>query len=424
MRVCVLGLWHLGAVTAAGLAEVGHQVTGLDFDPRAVATLRAGAAAVFEPGLNELIGRGLASQRLRFVAQLEELEDFDVLWATYDTPVDENDNADTSFVLEQIERALPAMSEDRLLLVSSQLPVGTMRRLKHPRVACIPENLRLGRAVKDFLHPERIVVGVRSDRDRQTVLDLLSPITAAIEWMSLEAAEMTKHAINAFLATSIVFANEIASLCELVGADAKEVERGLKSDGRIGARAYLAPGGAFAGGTLARDVAFLNDISRERGLTTPLLSSVLPSNELHGRWVQRQLQMQFGDLARTTVAVWGLAYKPGTNTLRRSLSVELCDWMIGQGVRVRVHDPLVEELPQHWAGVVTRCHDPMSAVQGADALVVATEWPVYGTTTVAQLAGGPNRLVVLDANRFLPGLADVASPYLQYFAVGTPRVDR
>jgi UDPglucose 6-dehydrogenase len=259
-------------VTAAGLAEVGHQVTGLDFDARTVAALRAGGAPVSEPGLNELIGRGLASQRLRFVAQLEELEDFDVLWVTYDTPVDENDNADTSFVLAQIERVLPAMSADTLLLVSSQLPVGTMRRLERTvavngrrRVACCPENLRLGRAVQDFLHPDRIVAGVRSDRDRQSLLELLSPITAAIEWMSLEAAEMTKHAINAFLATSIVFANEIASLCELVGADAKEVERGLKSDGRIGARAYLAPGGAFAGGTLARDVAFLNDISLQRG---------------------------------------------------------------------------------------------------------------------------------------------------------------
>jgi UDPglucose 6-dehydrogenase len=424
MRVCVLGLWHLGAVTAAGLAEVGHRVIGLDFDASTVASLRSGVAPVFEPGLEELIGRGLASRRLQFVARLEELEDIDVLWVTYDTPIDENDNADTNFVLAQIERALPAMSANTLLLVSSQLPVGSLRRLEHGRVACCPENLRLGRAVKDFLHPERIVVGVRSEGDRQTLLELLSPITAAIEWMSVEAAEMTKHAINAFLATSVVFANEIASLCELVGADAKEVERGLKSDGRIGARAYLAPGGAFAGGTLARDVGFLNEISLQRGLSTPLLSSVLPSNELHKGWVQRQLRAQFDDLGHTTVAVWGLAYKPGTDTLRRSLSVELCDWMIGQGVNVRVHDPMVAELPQHWAGVVTRYGDPLVAAQGADALVVATEWPVYRTAAVAQLAVGPQRLVVLDANRFLPDLAVAASPYLKYLAVGTSRVDR
>jgi len=221
--------------------------------------------------------------------------------------------------------------------------------------------------------------------------------------------------INAFLAASVVFANEIASLCEAVGADAKEVERGLKSDSRIGPRAYLAPGGAFAGGTLARDVAYLNEISREQGLLTPLLSSVLPSNELHKGWVQRHLRARFGNLAGVTVAVWGLAYKPNTSTLRRSLAVELCNWMIDQGVTVRVQDPMVEDLPQHWAGVVTRCNDPVSAVQGADALIVATEWPVY-KTAAAQLAGMP--LVVLDANRFLPELDAATALYL---AVGTAR---
>ncbi len=205
MRVCVLGLWHLGSVTAAGLAAVGHQVTGLDFDASTVAALRAGVAPVFEPGLEELIGRGLASQRLQFAARLDELEGVDVLWVTYDTPVDEDDNADTNFVMAQIERALAAMSADTLLLVSSQLPVGSMRRLEQVpgangrrRVACCPENLRLGRAVQDFLHPDRIVVGVRSNEDRQSLFDLLSPITPSIEWMALEAAEMTKHAINAF----------------------------------------------------------------------------------------------------------------------------------------------------------------------------------------------------------------------------------
>jgi UDPglucose 6-dehydrogenase len=427
MRVCVLGLWHLGSVTAAGLAEVGHEVIGLDFDASTVAALRTGVAPVFEPGLEQLIGRGLASRRLQFAGRLDELEGIDVLWVTYDTPVDEDDNADVDFVMAQIERVLPAMSADTLLLVSSQLPVGSMRGLERTvgvngrrGMACCPENLRLGCAVQDFLHPERIVVGVRSTRDRQRLLDLLSPMTASIEWMSVEAAEMTKHAINAFLATSVAFANEIASLCESVGADAREVERGLKSDGRIGPRAYLSPGGAFSGGTLARDVAFLNEIALQRGVTTSLLSSILPSNELHERWVQRNLKTLFTDLSQATVAVWGLAYKPGTDTLRRSLSVELCDWMIGDGVTIRVHDPMVKDLPQRWAGVVTRCSDPLTAAQGADALVVSTEWPVYRNVAIAQLTDASDRLFVFDANRFLPDLAAAASPRLRYFAVGMP----
>jgi UDPglucose 6-dehydrogenase len=428
MKICVLGLWHLGSVTAAGLAEVGHQVIGLDFDAATVAGLRAGVAPVFEPGLGELIARGLSSGRLRFAARLDELEDVDVLWVTYDTPVDDEDNADTNFVMAQIERALPAMNADTLLLVSSQLPVGSMRRLEETaggsrRVACCPENLRLGRAVSDFLHPERVVVGVRSARDRQRLQDLLSVIAPSIEWMSIESAEMTKHAINAFLATSVVFANEIASLCESVGADARQVERGLKSDSRIGRRAYLAPGSAFAGGTLARDVAFLNNTSLERGVATPLLSSVLPSNELHKYWVQNNLQKLFKDLSRTTVAVWGLAYKPGTDTLRRSQAVELCDWMISVGVSVRVHDPLVKDLPHRWAGIVTRCSEPAAAARDADALVIATEWPLYQTVSLAQLTEGFRDLVVLDANRFLPELAADELHRVRYLAVGTPLMD-
>ncbi|MDB6157398.1 MAG: UDP-glucose/GDP-mannose dehydrogenase family protein [Gammaproteobacteria bacterium] len=428
MKVCVLGLWHLGSVTAAGLAEVGHQVIGLDFDAATVAGLRTGVAPVFEPELGELLARGLSSGRLRFAARLDELEDIDVLWVTYDTPVDDDDNADTNFVMAQIGRALPALNADTLLLVSSQLPVGSMRRLQETAgaarpVACCPENLRLGRAVNDFLHPERIVVGVRSAQDRQRLHDLLSVITASIEWMSIESAEMTKHAINAFLATSVVFANEIASLCESVGADAREVERGLKSDGRIGPRAYLSPGSAFSGGTLARDVAFLNKTSLERRVTTPLLSSVLPSNELHKCWVQKNLQMLFNDLSRITVAVWGLAYKPGTDTLRRSMAVELCDWMISAGVTVRVHDPMVKDLPHRWEGIVTRCSEAVAAARGVDALVVATEWPLYQTLSVAQLTGNSDHLVVLDANRFLPELAADALHRLQYLAVGMPRTD-
>jgi UDPglucose 6-dehydrogenase len=429
MKVCVLGLWHLGSVTAAGLAEVGHQVIGLDFDAATVAGLARGVAPVFEPGLGELIASGLSSGRLRFAERLHELEDIDVLWVTYDTPVDDDDKADTNFVMAQTERALAAMNADTLLLVSSQLPVGSMRRLEETpagvtrHVACCPENLRLGRAVQDFLHPERLVVGVRSARDRQRLHELLSVITPAIEWMSVESAEMTKHAINAFLAASVVFANEIASLCESVGADAKEVERGLKSDSRIGRGAYLSPGGAFSGGTLARDVAFLNEAALGRGVMTPLLSSVLPSNELHKCWVRKNLQMLFEDLSGITVAVWGLAYKPGTDTLRRSLAVQLCDWMIGAGVTVRVHDPMVKDLPHRWTGIVTRCTEPVAAASGADALVVATEWPVYQAVSPAQLTQSVAGLVVLDANRFLPQLAAHASHRLRYVAVGMPRTD-
>ena len=432
MNVGVLGLGHLGSVTAACLAKLGHRVVGIDFDEARVANLGKGIAPIFEPGLEELIVRGLSSGHLRFTAALGDAKDIDVLWVTYDTPVEDED-ADTDFVMAQIERALLGMSRDVVVLVSSQLPVGSVRRLEYAealngtpqlKVACSPENLRLGHAVDDFLRPERIVVGVRSSRERDLLQGLLSSITESIEWMSVESAEMTKHAVNAFLAASVAFANEIASICESVGADAKEVERGLKTESRIGPRAYLSPGAAFAGGTLARDVAYLNRTARERGVTAPLLSSVLPSNDSHRRWVQRKLRGLFVDLSRATVAVWGLTYKPGTDTLRRSAAVELCDWMIREGATVHVHDPVVKSLPEHWRDAVKRYADPIAAARGADALVVTTDWPMYGAISVDQLIECSAHLAVLDANRLLRNLAAAEGRgRVRYFAVGMPLED-
>jgi UDPglucose 6-dehydrogenase len=429
MNVGVLGLGHLGSVTAACLATLGHRVVGIDFEEARVANLSKGIAPIFEPGLEELIKGGLSSGNLRFSATVNDAKDIDVLWIAYDTPVDDDDNADTDVVMLQIERALLGMSRNVVVLVSSQLPVGSVRRLEHAealnhrtpqlKVAYSPENLRLGSAVDDFLRPKRIVVGVRSSRDRDLLHRLLSSITESVEWMSVESAEMTKHAVNAFLAASIAFANEIASICESVGADAEEVERGLKTEERIGPRAYLSPGAAFAGGTLARDIAFLNRTARERGVSTPLLSSVLPSNDTHKHWVQRKLRALFVDLSQTTVTVWGLTYKPDTDTLRRSLAVELCDWMIREGATIHVHDPMAKSLPEHWCNAVRRYDNPVAAVRGADALVVATEWPMYCTISTDQLIQCSDRLVVLDPNRFLTSVATTKGR-MRYFAVGMP----
>ena len=429
MNVCVQGLWHLGTVTAACLASLGHRVTGLDFDARSVEELNQGRPPLFEPGLKERVQEGLASGRLSFSARADEaLRDVEVLWVAYDTPVDDDDNADVEFVVAQIEKALPFLPGGATVLISSQMPVGSVRRLeavgndrfpgKDIGFACSPENLRLGKALEVFLKPDRIVVGVRSERDKERLNPLLRTITDRIEWMSVESAELTKHAINAFLATSVVFANEIASICERVGADAKEVERGLKTESRIGPKAYLSPGGAFAGGTLARDIAFLNEIGAAKQLVTPLLSSVKASNDEHRQWVKRKLRSMYPDLSRTTIAIWGLTYKPGTDTLRRSMAVELCAWLVAEGAQVRVHDPAVKALPSSFAESVRRFNEPMQAVEGARALVICTEWPLYREIPGQQVAKAAPGLVVIDANRYLTGFA--ATPGIKYLAVGTP----
>lgn len=429
MNICVQGLWHLGTVTAACLTSAGNRVTGLDFDAATIKGLAGGAPPLFEPGLEELVKRGLTSGQLSFSSRPEEAtRDIEILWIAYDTPVDDDDNADIDYVVAQIEKTLPHLPVGVTVLISSQMPVGSVRRLeaiteerfpeKEITFACSPENLRLGKAIEVFLKPDRIVVGVRAARDRERLDRLLRPITERIEWMSVESAEMTKHAINAFLATSVTFSNEIASICEKVGADAKEVERGLKSESRIGPKAYLSPGAAFAGGTLARDIAFLNDIGATNRLVTPLLSSVKPSNDEHKQWIKRKLLALLPDLSRSKVAVWGLTYKPGTDTLRRSLAVELCSWLIGQGVEVCVHDPAARQLPEEWNAKVARSDDPIAMLKCAHALVISTEWPQYKDIASDAVAKAAPGLVVLDANRFLSGFA--TDRRLRYVAVGAP----
>ena len=433
MKICIQGLWHLGSVTAGCLASVGHDVIGLDFDEDTIRELKAGKPPVFEPGLEEMIRVGLNSGRLGFTTRPDELPiDIELFWVAYDTPVNEDDMADVDYVIMQVKAVLPFLSADTTVLMSSQMPVGSIRRLeKIAEQACpgkalsfaySPENLRLGKALGVFLNPDRVIVGVRSEQARKRIEQMLQPITDRIEWMSVESAEMTKHAINAFLATSVVFANEIATICEMVGADAKEVERGLKSEQRIGPKAYLSPGGAFAGGTLARDIEFLKEISRGHQLSIPLLESVNTSNDLHKSWIHRKLTALLPSLDGVVVVVWGLTYKPGTDTLRRSLAIELCNWLIEQGASVRVHDPVVKVLPTNWNGCVQRFDEALGALDGAQVLVVGTEWPEYKEIPKDRVAGAAPDLLVIDPNRFLSSLGTAEA--LRYVAVGTPSIER
>ncbi|WP_185218908.1 UDP-glucose dehydrogenase family protein [Paraburkholderia dinghuensis] len=429
MKICVQGLWHLGSVTAACCASVGHDVVGLDADEQTINDLRSGKAPLFEPGLDALLSDGLNSGRLRFTTDIESaVGDIDVLWVAFDTPVDDNDKADVDFVLEQIKSVLPALRSKAVVLVSSQMPVGSMRILeqfatetqhdKQFAFAYSPENLRLGKAIDVFLKPDRIVVGTNVSEARVVLEGLVAPITDKVEWMSIASAEMTKHAINAFLAISVTFANEIASICEAVGADATEVARGLKTEARIGPKAYVSPGGPFAGGTLARDIEFLGLASKASGLTTPLLSSVRASNDEHKNWVRRKLLGRFPSLEGITVAIWGLTYKPGTDTLRRSLAVELCDWLIAQGAVVHVHDPVVRELPARWEGRVSSFANAGDAVKRVDALVVGTEWPMFREAGAKLQAYAKPELLVIDANRHLESSLTSLTT-VEYVAVGT-----
>ena len=431
MKVCVYGLWHLGCVTAACLADRGHTVTGLDPDGAVVARLQTGKAPLFEPGLDELLQKNLANGRLHFTPDAAQaVQDCAVVWVTFDTPVNEQDEADTTFVHQKVVALFPLLPAGALILLSSQMPVGSVARLEAQaltdapgrglRFACSPENLRLGRAIKVFTEPDRIIAGCRTPADRELLRELFAPITDKVEWMGVESAEMTKHAINSFLALSVCFINEIATLCERYGADAAEVARGLKTEARIGPKAYLSPGGAFAGGTLARDVAFLSQMGESAGVGVQLIRSIRASNDAHRTWaLQRLRELWDGQLAGRRVAVWGLTYIPGTDTLRRSSSVELCRQLAAAGATIQAFDPAVAALPAELAASIHLCATAEAALEGAQALVLATPWPAFRQVPAAVIARALQGGLVLDADRFLsPQLAGETA--LQYVTVGRP----
>jgi UDPglucose 6-dehydrogenase len=420
VNITVLGLWHLGSVTAACCAR-HFEVTGLDFDEAVIGGLQQGRAPLHEPGLNELLSAGLAKGSLRFTNDPAACSQADVLWLCYDTPVNDNDESDVTFVLERLRHVLPHLHAGAIVLISSQLPVGTARQLESEfpqfRFAVSPENLRLGKAIEAFEKAERVVVGVRDESARPLLEELFKPFTPQVLFMRTESAEMVKHALNSFLAVSITFINEIARLCERVGADAKEVSAGLKSDVRIGPKAYLGPGGPFAGGTLARDVVTLTQLGATHGEALEVIPAIKRSNDEHRGWAFRQVQARLGELREKRIAVLGLVYTPNTDTLRRSAAVELCAQLVNAGASVSAFDPAVQSAPELQG--VSLAASAEAALNGADAAVVCTEWAQFRDVNWPLTSRTMRRALIVDANRFLDkALGAVAG--VEHISVGRP----
>ena len=404
MKITVLGLWHLGCVTAACCAR-HFDVVGLGVNAGNIAKLNEGQAPLFEPGLNELLAAGLAAKRLSFaIDEKAACANADVLWVCIDTPVNDNDESDVDFVLTLVRHALIHLPKGALVLVSSQLPVGTCAKLENEfpqfHFACSPENLRLGKAIDAFEKAERVVVGIRDDARKAVIEELFAPFTQRILFMRTESAEMVKHALNSFLALSITFINEVARLCEHTGADAKEVSAGLKSEPRIGPKAYLGPGGPFAGGTLARDVVTLTKLAEAKGERISVIPAIKQSNDLHRGWAFRRLQSALGDFHGKRIAVLGLTYTTDTDTLRRSAAVELCQKFLSVGARVNAFDPAVKSLPKELSAI-SLAIDMAGALKDADAAVICTEWPQFRQADWANLVTAMRQPVFVDANRFL-----------------------
>ncbi len=412
MKVCVFGLWHLGTVTAASLAARGFTTVGLAESADAAATLSSGTPPLFEPGLIELMRVGIDNGKLTFTAEAgAAVGSSDLIWVAFDTPVDENDVADVEYVRDRVRAIFPFLRSETVVLISSQLPVGSTRQLeqefaasatgRNVSFACSPENLRLGSAIKAFTEPERIVIGVRDDRVRHIIAQLLSPFCDTLLWTRVESAEMLKHALNGYLATCVTFANEIANICEKVSADMNEVEAALRLDPRVGPKAYVRAGAAFGGGTLARDVQFLNTVAGRHQLRVPLLGSILESNAHHKGWVVRQLRSRLGELAGRRIGVLGLAYKAGTDAIRRSLAVEIIEELVGAGAAVCAFDPKVRALPEPLASAIDVKPSVDAVFENSDAVIIATEWPEFLKLPFDELLSQMARPLLVDQNSFV-----------------------
>lgn len=424
--VAVWGAWHLGSVVAAGLAALGHhRVLATDLSPAAVESLRVGVPPVAEPGLEDLLVAQLSAGTLGVLDPDDpRLGDTDVVVLTVDVEVGDDD-APLLGSVEQTAASIGALQRRRVaLVVMSQVPVGTSHRLAGLAgagagsalpVACVPENLRLGSALEGFFRPDRLVVGADDDEARAAAVGLFAAVECPVIHMGVRSAEMSKHAMNAYLATCISFAAEISDLCELAGADAHDVVRALRSDARVSPRAPIGPGLGFAGGTLGRDLRHLRHLGADGGVPTPLTDAVLAVNRNRIAMVSARLARSLGGaggpggaagdgLAGATVALLGLTYKPGTDTLRRSQSVEVARALLTAGAEVRGHDPAVGPARAGECGFDV-APDPYAAAAGADAVVVMTPWPEYRELDLGRLAAAMRRPLLFDP----AGIVDAAA---------------
>jgi UDPglucose 6-dehydrogenase len=418
-RICVYGHYHLGPVTIACLAQAGFEVVGLEDDAALAEALAKAQPPLFEPGLAE----ALQTHRVPFTTdKAQALAGAAIVWVTFDTPVDEDDVADTGYVMQRVESLFPHLRDGTVVLVSSQLPVGSVAALekrfaahaggRQVAFACSPENLRLGQAMQAFTSQARIVAGCRDARTQAVLEPLLKRFCANVVWMSVESAEMSKHALNCHLAMQVAWTNEIARLCEQTGADAAEVEQALRAEPRIGPKAYVRAGAAFAGGTLARDVRFLQAMQPQ-----PLIGSILDSNHRHGDWPLEALK-RLGITPHATIAVLGLAYTPNSSSLRRSLAVRWCEALAATGASLHVFDPQVTQWPEAPAGT-TLCTSAKEALQGAACAIIATEWPQFRALSAADFQHAMAAPAIIDPSRFLaPQLAN--QPGIRYVSVGRP----
>ena len=424
-NIACLGLWHLGEIYSACLADLGHQVTGISEDKGLIGNFSKNIPPLPEPDLENLLDKNQKAGYLKFSNDFTEIRNCNVLWFTFDTPVDDNDEVDLSPIYDSLEKAMPNLIDGVLVVMTSQVPVGEGKKFqafikeKKPNLkfdyVYTPENLRLGAAMKCFMEPGRIIVGAETENAKSKIAEVFSPLKTEVITMEIASAEMAKHAINSFLATSVSFINDIADACEVSGANILDVVRALRSEPRIGPKAFLDAGLGFSGGTLGRDLKALLKLT-----SLPVIENVYKKNLSRSDKAVSRLENELGGLNGKIITILGLTYKPGTRTLRRSRALEISKILKSKGAITKLHDPQALESEVRESDNSDFFRDLYGSVKGANAIVLITPWPEFKDINFKKLAQTtqPGAVIFDTANFIYNKEEEITKAGFKYIGIG------
>ncbi len=437
MNIAIVGTGYVGLVTGACFADTGVNVTCVDVDENKVEALKQGRVPIYEPGLDELVAKNYKAGRLKFTTSLEEvLNGQDVVFCAVGTPPDEDGSADLKYVLQVARTIGQHLNKYLVVVTKSTVPVGTASKIRNAineelakreadvefDVASNPEFLKEGSAIKDFMSPDRVVIGVDSDRAKAILTRLYKPfmvVNFRVIFMDISSAEMTKYAANSMLATRISFMNDIANLCELVGADVNMVRAGIGSDNRIG-RKFLYAGCGYGGSCFPKDVKALVKTASDCGYPMEVLQAVESVNERQKSILFRKLQRVFGDepLAGKTITLWGLAFKPETDDMREAPALVMIDLLKKAGCKVRAYDPIaMDECKRRVGDAVTYCDNMYDALDGTEALLLLTEWKQFRLPDWNEVKRRMKRHLVIDGRNIFDA-AEMTGYGFEYHCIG------
>lgn len=436
MKIAVVGTGYVGLVTGTCLAETGNQVICVDIDENKIGRLVKGEIPIYEPGLDVLFDRNVSEGRLKFTTNLAEgIKEAQIIFLALPTPPGENGSADLKYILKVADDLGPLLEHYAVIVDKSTVPVGTAEKVrvaiaKNAKVefdvVSNPEFLREGVAVEDFMKPDRVVVGTNSAKAQKTMEKLYAPLVRQgnpVIFMDERSAEMTKYAANSFLAMKITFMNEIANLCERVGANVDDIRRGIGTDSRIGKR-FLFAGIGYGGSCFPKDVQALAKTSRDYDYDFRILNSVMAVNEDQKKRLMPLVQDYFeGELKDKTIAVWGLAFKPYTDDIREAPALENIKVLLDAGAKITVYDPeAMDNVKRVFGNDVTFCHTPYAALDDADALMIFTEWPQFRTPDFEKMDKLMKNKVVFDG-RNLYELDVMREMGYTYYSIGREAVN-